>query len=54
MNHNCGHQCAECMRIAMTYVPMQRWEKIYDFDKGLKAGTIFPCLHLPFVGGYKK
>lgn len=39
------------MRVGMTYVPMQPWEELYDFDIGLRAGTIFPCLHLPFMGG---
>lgn len=47
--------CNDCkvggMRIGMTYTPMQPWETPYGLDKGLKAGTIFPCLHLPFVGG---
>lgn len=47
--------CNDCkvggMRIGMTYTPMQPWETPYGLDKGLRAGTIFPCLHLPFVGG---
>lgn len=42
------------MRIGMTYTPMQPWETPYGLDKGLRAGTIFPCLHLPFVGGGRK
>lgn len=36
---------------AMAYVPMQPWEEIYDVAAGLSAGTIFPSLDLPFVGG---
>ena len=48
MNSNCN---VGGMRIGMTYTPMQPWETPYDFDKGLRVGTIFPCLHLPFIGG---
>lgn len=59
---SCGHLWNEAnemhkdcnvdgMRIGMTYTPMQPWEKPYGLDKGLKAGTIFPCLYLPFTGG---
>lgn len=42
------------MRIGMTYVPMQPWEETYDLGTGFNAGTIFPCLHLPFMGGGRK
>ena len=35
---------------AMAYVPMQRWNKVYDPDVGFARGTIFPCLDLPFLG----
>lgn len=62
---SCGHlweevnsmhsDCNDCsvggMRIGMTYTPMQPWEKPYDLERGLRAGTIFPCLYLPFTGG---
>jgi len=37
--------------IGMTYVPMQPWEQPFDLVKGLRAGTIFPSLRLPFRGG---
>ena len=37
--------------IGMTYVPMQPWEEPFDLAKGLRAGTIFPCLRKPFRGG---
>lgn len=37
--------------IAMTYVPMQPWEEPFELAKGLRAGTIFPSLRLPFRGG---
>ena len=36
---------------AMAYVPWQAWEKTYEPAEGLKNGTIFPCLNLPFLGG---
>lgn len=36
---------------AMAYVPWQVWEKTYEPAEGLKNGTIFPCLNLPFSGG---
>ena len=32
-------------------VPMQEWEPIYNEDTGFSAGTIFPCLNKPFLGG---
>ena len=37
--------------LAMAYVPMQPWEKPYDLETGLRRGTIFPKLDLPFYGG---
>ena len=39
--------------IAMAYVPMQQWEETYDPDQALQAGTIFPSLDLPLLGGMK-
>jgi hypothetical protein len=36
--------------LAMCYVPWQHWNKIYDIDKGLACGTIFPELYKPFLG----
>ena len=39
------------MPIAMAYVPMQRWNQVYDMSRGLTWGTIFPELDLPFVMG---
>lgn len=35
----------------MGYVPWQRWEDIYDMEKGLYQGTIFCNLDKPFKGG---
>ena len=37
--------------VAMCFVPMQEWEPIYDEDTAYSAGTIFPCLNKPFLGG---
>lgn len=51
MRNNCSDCKVGVMRIGMTYTPMQPWEEPYGLEKGLRAGTIFPCLHLPFVGG---
>lgn len=49
------NECDQCtvggMRIGMTYVPMQPWEAPYTPDEALRAGTIFSCLFLPFIGG---
>ncbi|MDR0406104.1 MAG: spore coat associated protein CotJA [Clostridiales bacterium] len=33
---------------AQAYVPYQTWpEQLYDLDKGLSAGTVFPALDQP-------
>ena len=37
--------------LAMAYVPPQKWTITYKDEEGLRAGTIFPALHLPFKGG---
>ena len=37
--------------LAMAYVPFQRWGDVYDDDKALSKGTLFPELDLPFSGG---
>jgi len=37
--------------IGMCYVPMQVWETTYDEDTAYHAGTIFPSLNKPFLGG---
>lgn len=36
--------------IAMAYVPWQRWGEVYDPEKALCRGTLFPALDLPFTG----
>ena len=43
----------ECGIIGICYVPMQKWEQIYDEDTAFSTGTIFPALNLPFLGGGK-
>lgn len=43
--------CLNDMSVAMAYVPMQRWNQVYDMSRGLTRGTIFPELDLPFVMG---
>ena len=37
--------------LAMAYVPYQQWGDVYDDDKALCQGTLFPELDLPFRGG---
>ncbi len=36
--------------LAMAYVPMQRFENLYDDEKGFEAGTVFAALDKPFFG----
>ncbi len=40
----------EGMSLAMAYVPWQRWKNVYDLNRALKIGTIFPELDMPFMG----
>jgi hypothetical protein len=37
--------------VAMAYVPWQKFTSVYEPDKALEIGTIFPELNLPFYGG---
>ena len=46
--HNC--ECLDELPLAIAYVPWQKWQKIYDAEKGLYRGTIFQELDLPFLG----
>lgn len=34
--------------LAIAAVPMQPWQEPYNPCRALEAGTIFPCLDLPF------
>lgn len=36
--------------VAMAYVPWQNWNTVYDLEKALTCGTIFPELNKPFLG----
>lgn len=38
------------MVVGMAYVPLQKWKKLFDPDKGWNEGTIFPELLYPFYG----
>lgn len=38
----------EVIPLAIATIPMQPWETPYEPAKGLKQGTIFPSLDLPF------
>lgn len=35
-------------QLAIASVPIQKWEKLYDWDQALTTGTIFPALNKPF------
>lgn len=37
--------------VAMAYVPWQTFGTVYDTDKALEVGTIFPELDKPFMPG---
>ena len=36
--------------VAMAYVPWQNFHKVYEQEKALMVGTIFPELNKPFLG----
>ena len=46
----CSQDNCDNWAIAMAYVPWQTWGDVYDLNRGLHAGTIFPCLDKPFTG----
>ena len=54
--HGCGcmpdsvHENSE-FAVAMAYVPWQNFTTVYDPDKALEVGTIFPELDKPILGG---
>lgn len=43
--------CINGFPLAMAYVPMQKFQKLYSPEKGLENGTLFEELNLPFCGG---
>jgi len=38
------------MMIGMGYVPYQKWQNIYDYEKAFCRGTIFEDLDKPWIG----
>lgn len=42
------------MPLAMGFVQMQEWERLYNPDDALRNGTAFPCLDLIFCGARGK
>lgn len=51
--HPCGGRLPDPvgnMPLAMAYVPWQCFQKVYEPDKALQYGTIFPELNKPFYG----
>ncbi len=46
----CEELSSQPIALAMAYVPMQRWQNIYEPDLALERGTIFSELDKPFLG----
>ena len=42
--------CLDGMSLAMVYIPCQHFEKLYEPTEGLRCGTIFCKLNMPFMG----
>lgn len=54
MRTSCGCEPEAAYRktdfaVAMAYVPWQYFNKVYETDKALEVGTIFPELDMPFL-----
>lgn len=49
-NRHVSDMCINELPLAMAYVPMQKWRKIYKNEVALERGTIFKELDLPFLG----
>ena len=50
-NHHCNMSCPteiDAPALAMVYCPRQCWRKLFDPEEGLRHGTIFTELVLPF------
>ena len=45
--------CLEGASLAMVYSPCQHFEKLYEPMEGLRRGTIFCALDMPFTGNRK-
>ncbi len=41
----------QTMLPVMAYVPVQQLNAVYDTDKALERGTLFPELDKPWLGG---
>ena len=35
--------------LAMSYVPWQKWEALFNESEALNRGTAFPSLEIPFL-----
>lgn len=53
-NGNLGKISLDDLPLAMSYVPIQKWNSTYPLSMALDRGTIFPELDLPFKGGMSK
>lgn len=42
--------CAAELLPVMVFLPVQRWDMVYDCDRALDRGTLFPTLDKPFFG----
>ena len=42
--------CINSLPLAMAYIPLQRWEDIYDTQTAFDRGTIVRALDKPFTG----
>ena len=49
-NYGHRHDGVDSMALAMAYVPWQNFYKVYEPEKALMIGTIFPELNKPFLG----
>ena len=47
-DESCPYHGLDRLPLAMSYVPWQQWNNLYDPSKGLWIGTIFQELDLPF------
>ena len=56
MNRPCDSTCdmsthdLRGLPLGMAYVPWQYFDTVYDVDKAINCGTIFPELYKPFYG----
>ncbi len=49
-NCTAGDGMPAAQPLAMAYVPMQEWRRLYTPADALKYGTLFEELNLPFLG----